>query len=294
MALGLFVATSGNGLVAVGSVIVLGLVAMPFLRVFMHSQGHWKAGNGPIRNFILDHGLSLLFGLSQTGYKYGHLAHHRYDNDYDPTGFPKDLQSTYIFSRNRKPTNIWVWCVFYILVYQQFIHMFHAFNAPKRREALWFVIETAMIIAFNMALFAWVPAFYLAVYLPSLLLAWFVSAVSLYMMHAIDLDDYDVHPTLNTSDKLFNWFGDNDGYHMEHSLFPALHPVFLEMTSRLINPPEEQVLKGQYFTAAFDRMFAFTRRRKETVVESNAALPRIARDSASKSDSPNMLTAKAA
>jgi fatty acid desaturase len=255
-ALAAYQLTGGRPTVSAASVVVLGVFALPFLRVFMHSQSHWGVGNGPVRNWLLDHGISLLFGVPQTGYKYGHLAHHRYDNDYDPTGFPKDLQSTYIFSRDRRPANIVVWCLFYVTVYQHAVHLYHTVNAPKRREVFWFAFEYGLIVALHAALFHFAPGFYLTVYLPSLVIAWLVSAVSLYMMHAVDADDYEVHPTLNTRDRFFNWFGDNDGYHMEHSLYPHVHQVFLGRVSDLIQPPAEQVLDGQYVTAAFRRFFA--------------------------------------
>jgi fatty acid desaturase len=204
---------------------------------------------------LLDHSISLLFGIPQTGYKYGHMAHHRYDNDYDPTGFPKDLQSTYIFSRNRRPVDIWTWCAFYLIVYQHAVHLYHTINAPRRREILWYLFEYIIILMFNISLCRLAAGFYFNVYLPSLALAWMVSAACLYMMHAVDLDEYRVHPTLSTRDPLFNWLGDNDGYHLEHSLYPGIHPVYLGRVSALIQPPEEQVLEGQYLTAAFRRLF---------------------------------------
>jgi fatty acid desaturase len=254
-ALTAYVVSGGHAAVAAVGIAVLGLLAISFLRVFMHTQAHWKFGNGPIRNWLLDHGLSILFSVPQTGYKYGHLAHHRYDNDYDPSGFPKDLQSTYIFSRNRRPTNLWLWCVFYLVVYQHAVHLFHVLNAPKRREIAWYAFEYLLIAAFHAGVYWLSPGFYLTVYLPALALAWCVAAVSLYMMHAVDLDEYEVHPTLNSHDPWFNWFGDNDGYHLEHSLFPNLHPAFLKMASDLIQPPEQQVLSGQYVTAALERLF---------------------------------------
>jgi fatty acid desaturase len=254
-ALAAYLASGGHWIAAALGVAVLGLLALPFIRVYMHSQGHWGIGNGPIRNWLLDRGISILFSVPQTGYKYGHLAHHRYDNDFDSRGFPKDLQSTYIFSRDGKPTNIVLWCLFYVLAYQHAIHLFHVLNAPRRRELAWFAFEYVLIAAFHAGVWLVSPGFYLAVYLPSLVLAWLVSAVSLYMMHAVDRDDFEIHPTLNTRNRLFNWFGDNDGYHLEHSLYPALHPVFLDKASALVQPPVEQVLEGQYLTEALRRLF---------------------------------------
>jgi hypothetical protein len=96
--------------------------------------------------------------------------------------------------------------------------------------------------------------FYLGVYLPALGLAWVVSALGQYMMHAVDLAHYRLHPTLNSHSRLLNWVGNNDGYHLEHSLYPNIHPAFLEQASALIGPPREQVLEGTYVTEALRRL----------------------------------------
>jgi fatty acid desaturase len=261
--LGAYLYTGGHWLVAVASVALLGLVLLPVVRLLMHSQAHWKAGNGPVRNWLFDHGLGTLFSVPQTGYKYGHLAHHRYDNDFDSRGFPKDLQSTYIFSRNGRPTNIWLYCAFYMFVYQHAIHLFHVLNAPRRREVLWYALEYGLIAALHVALYAVSPGFYLWVYLPALFLGWLVAALSLYMMHAVDLDDFQIHPTLNSRNRLINFLGNNDGYHLEHSLFPNLHPAFLAKASALIGPPKEQVLEGSYMTEALRRLWRGRPRRSE-------------------------------
>jgi fatty acid desaturase len=246
LCLAAFLATGGHWAVAASSVLVLGLAALPVLRIYMHSQAHWGIGNGPLRNFLLDRLISVLFSTPQTGYKYGHLAHHRYDNDFDPRGFPRDLQSTYVFSRDGKPANVVLWCLFYALVYQNAIHLFHVLNAPRRREVFWFLGEAALIAAFHGALWLVSPAFYLTVYLPALAVGWLASALTLYMMHAVDLEHFHVHPTLNTRDRMVNLIGDNLGFHLEHSLFPTLHPVFLARASTLLQPPPEQVLCGSY------------------------------------------------
>src|SRR5688572_14038154 len=49
-ALAAYLATGGHWATVLAGVFVLGIVAIPFLRVFMHSQGHWAVGNGPVRN----------------------------------------------------------------------------------------------------------------------------------------------------------------------------------------------------------------------------------------------------
>jgi fatty acid desaturase len=249
----------GHWAVSVISVAVLGVIALPLLRLFMHTHAHWKVGNGPVRNWLLDHGVSVLLSIPQTGYKYGHLAHHRYDNDFDPRGFPRDLQSTYIFSKDGRPSNIVVWCLFYIVVYQNFIHFYHVLNAPRRREAAWHTFESALIVAFHASLYHISAGYYLQVYLPSLLLAWAVSALTLYVMHAVDLNCFALHPTLNTRSRVFNLLGDNGGYHLEHSLYPNVHQVFLDKASALIQPPQQQVLDRSYVTEALRLLFGLPR-----------------------------------
>jgi fatty acid desaturase len=252
-ALAAYLYTGGHWLVAAANVAGLGLIVLPVLLMLMHNQCHWKAGSGPVRNWLLDHGMGTLFSVPQTGYKYAHRAHHRYDNDFDPRGFPKDLQSTYLFSRDGRTANIWLWCVFHMFVYQHGICLLHVINAPRRREILWYAFEYALIAGLHVALCALCPGFYLGVYLPALLLGWLVAALSQYMMHGVDLDKFRLHPTLNSSNRLLNLLGNNDGYHIEHSLFPNLHPVFLKRASALIGPPEEQVLKGTYAMEALRR-----------------------------------------
>lgn len=233
---------------------VLGLFALPFLRVFMHSQAHWRVGNGPIRNWLLDHCLSLPFSVSQTGYKFGHLAHHRYDNDADPRGLPRDLQSTYLFSRDATPTHIGLWVLCYVAVYQTAIHLLHTLNTGRANVIRAYFAENAAIAALHCALFHFARAYYVSVYLPALVLAWIVAALALYMMHAVPREEAALHPTIDCTDPFFNWFGDNDGYHLEHSLFPALHPVYLRRAHEALRPDHAQCIELNYVIAAIVKL----------------------------------------
>jgi fatty acid desaturase len=246
-------ATLGHPGVRLACVAALGLMCLPFLRVFMHSQAHWKVGNGPLRNWLLDRWISLPFSISQTGYRMGHVAHHLYDNDFEPRGIPKDLQSTYLFSRNRSPGNMWKWILGYVLVYQHGVHFLHVLNSPNPKVLRWYLFETASIVAMHYGMFHYLPGFYFAVYLPALGLAWLVAAIALYMMHYVELSDVEsgpfVYHALNSVEPFFNWFGDNDGYHIEHSLFPSVHPVFLRSANELLQPPREQQLQHNYVIA---------------------------------------------
>lgn len=235
------------------AVLALGLFVLPFLRVFMHSQSHWAIGDGRVRNFLLDRFISLPFSISQTGYRAGHVAHHLYDNDHDPRGLPRDLQSTYVFSRDGRPAPIWKWVLFYMFGYQLGLHFFHVVRMGKPRDLGWYALENAAIVAMHGALWALVPGYYLAVYLPALLLGWLAASIALYMMHHVDARRVDagelVYHAVNSVEPFFNWFGDNDGYHIEHSLFANVHPVFLREVNAILRPPAAQELHLNYVLA---------------------------------------------
>jgi len=250
-----YVASGGHVIAQAAGIVVLGLFAIPFVRVFMHSQAHWKIGNGPIRNFLLDHGLSMLFSIQQSGYKLGHFAHHLYDNDFDPRGFPKDLQSSYVFSKDGKPANMLLWCLFYVGIYQSAVHIFHVMNTRKLKVAASFVFETLLIAGFHYGMYSISSGFYFGVYLPALAIAWTVAAIALYMMHAVELDKFTFYHAINCLDPFFNWFGDNDGYHIEHSLFPNVHPLYLKEANALIKPPKSQEIHENYVIAGIKRIF---------------------------------------
>ena len=236
---------------SVALAIVMGFFAIPYLRVFMHSEMHWGVGSKGLSRVFFKHFLSLLFSVSQTGYVYGHRAHHRYDNDYNPSGFPKDLQSTYIFSKSGRPTNPLVWLAFYVLVYQQFIHAYLVFSGKVITDKIWMIVELAVIVAFHSAMYIYFFDFYLFSYLPALLIAWVGSGIVLYMMHSVDADSYKIHPTNNSLSKFFNTFGDNDGYHLEHSLFPSIHPKYLKEMAECVDLDDSQNLKDHYVIAFF-------------------------------------------
>ena len=248
--------TGGGLAVQIAGIAVLGLFAIPFLRVFMHSHMHWKIGNGPVRNFILDHALSMMFSVQQTGYELGHWAHHLYDNDFDPRGFPKDLQSTYVFSRTGKPASMALWGLFYVTVYQFGVQLFHVLNARKKRVVLGFAGDTLVIAAFHAGVYTLSSGFYLGVFLPALGIAWAVAAIALYMMHNLPVDGSRYYHAINCLDPFFNWFGDNDGYHIEHSLFPGIHPAYLKLANGLLAPPRDQQIHDNYVIAGLRVGFA--------------------------------------
>lgn len=241
--------SSGNGFVAAASLLTMGLFSIPYTRVFMHSQMHWGMGGTAVTQFLVRHFISLQFSVPQTGYEYGHRLHHRYDNDFNPKGLPRDLQSTYVFSRNGKPTPALLWLPFYLLFFQTLVCAYLVLRGGKWRDILGYLMELGAILGLHATLFGYTQDFYLSVYLPALLLAWTASGIVLYVMHEVDARQYGVHPTNNSHSRFFNGFGDNDGFHIEHTLFPGLHPLYLERLHRLLPTPPQQNLKNHYVIA---------------------------------------------
>jgi hypothetical protein len=82
-----------------------------------------------------------------------------------------------------------------------------------------------------------------------------VAAIALYMMHYVEHSDESFYHTLNCLDPAFNWFGDNDGYHIEHSLFPNLHPYFLKEAASFVGAPETNLVHENYVIAGVKALF---------------------------------------
>jgi hypothetical protein len=85
------------------------------------------------------------------------------------------------------------------------------------------------------------------------------SATVLYMMHAVNADEYVIHPTNTCTDRFFNSFGDNDGYHLEHTLFPSIHPLFLPKVHGLLQCDPRQIFPIHYFKAGVRRALGRSR-----------------------------------
>jgi len=242
-----------SGVVTLAAVAAVGAFLVPYTRIFMHSQMHWGMGGMRLTRFLLDRLVSLLFSVPQTGYAIGHRMHHRFDNDFDASGRPRDLQSTYLFSRSAQPTSMLVWIPYYMFIFQHAVVPWLVFTQRRLSAKLWYLVELGCIAGFHAMLFRNHTGFYVHVYVPGLLLAWFGSAMVLYMMHAVDATSYVLHPTNTSVSSFFNTFGDNDGYHLEHTLFSSLHPIHLRKLHAMLDPSPEQVFKDHYFIAGMKR-----------------------------------------
>jgi fatty acid desaturase len=254
--------------VAIPSVMLMGFLFIPAVRSSMHFQFHWGIGRNPLSRFIMDHLSALPYSVPQTGYVYGHRAHHQFDNDFDERGIPKDMQSTFCFSKDGRPTAPVLWVLYYIFVYQHFVHAWCVASGKRFADIASYALELAAIVGVHLAIYGVDAKLYLRVYLPALALAWLASATTLYMQHAVDAHDYSLHPTNNCLSKFFNAVSLNDGYHLEHSLFPGLHPAYLEKVHQLIGPQDNQVFHSPYTSQYFASLFA----KKRAVIHSPSVL----------------------
>jgi fatty acid desaturase len=236
------------------SILRLGKFIIPITRAFMHAQMHHKFGSSSRMNAVLNHGISLIFSLPQTAYVVGHRVHHRHDNDWSPDGLPKDPQSTFMFSKTSKPLNMWLWIPYIMFAFQIFIAPYLALKVGRTKEKVWLILESLTVLLFHIAMYKLAFSFYCYVYLPSLLIAWYLVACSLYMQHNVSADSYSLHPSCDCLSKSFNSFAANDGYHLEHSLFPQLHPYYLPLIHEKLNVPETQTVKRSYAIEGMKKM----------------------------------------
>ncbi len=248
-------------LTAVICVALNGAFFIPYTRVFMHSQMHWGLSNSRWLNYLYDHTISVLFAVTQTGYSYGHRLHHRYDNDFNAAGTPNDKQSTYIFSKSGRPCHILLWVAYYIFFYQQIYVTYLVLKSRQIKDIGFLMLEYGLIFLLHFSIFLYAEKFYMFVFLPSLLTGWIGSALTLYEMHNVSANEYHIHPTNTSTDWFFNWYGDNDGYHLEHTLFASLHPCYLKELHKVVLPSKSQVYKKQFAFEALGRLLDFKERK---------------------------------
>ncbi|MFL1486305.1 fatty acid desaturase [Marinobacter sp. LN3S78] len=254
-----FIATSSiwisNWYLAALAIIVLGTFAMPYIRVFMHSEFHWGLGGTTLERRWFRNFISLTFSVPQRGYEIGHRIHHRYDNDFSNDGRPRDPQSTYIFARNGSPSNPFLWIIYYAFLFQHMVLPYLVVKNGKNTDIASYFFQLSGIISLHVIIFLYAKEFYLLIYLPSTVISWFGSAIVLYMMHDVSLEGISSHPTNNSASQFFNWFGDNDGFHLEHHVFAGVHPARLREVHDIVrdNIPDKQILPNHYATEFFKR-----------------------------------------
>ncbi|UGT56971.1 fatty acid desaturase family protein [Nocardia asteroides] len=230
--------------------LINGFLALPYLRVFIHSEAHWGLGRTTWQTRYLRYVAFAPYQVPFEAYRLGHFAHHSYDNDVPERGLARDRQSTYLYSTAGKPVNFLIWAAHYLFVYQYFHQIKLVARKASRRKLAEFGAQLALVIAIDVALLVLAPRFALMVFVPSLLIAWIGSAIVLYMMHDVVKSEAVHHHSVNSYAKFFNSFGDNDGLHVVHSLLPFLHPYHAPAIDAMIKDElhADQVVTGHYVT----------------------------------------------
>lgn len=205
---------------------VNGVFALPYLRVFIHSEAHWGLAETKIGRTYMRYIAYAPYHIPFEAYRVGHFAHHQYDNDSPRKGerLSRDRQSTYLYSKNGTPIRFSVWAIHYLFIYQYVEQIAMVLRRSRKRKLFEMAAQAALIIAIDVAIITLSWKFFVYVFLPSLAIAWIGSAIVLYMMHNVVLSDAQYHHSVNCYSKFFNSFGDNDGMHVVHSLVPFLHP----------------------------------------------------------------------
>ncbi|KHN65859.1 hypothetical protein AV645_10280 [Acinetobacter calcoaceticus] len=235
-------------------IVINGFFSIAYLRVFMHSEMHWGLSENKLVKFYLRW---IVFGLYQvpfTAYVFGHRAHHRYDNDHPESNkLSSDKQSTYLYENSGKPINPVLWMLHYLFIYQFFHQIKYVITDGKKKDLIKLILQIMVIIFMDVAIFYINKMFFLYVFIPSILVSWLGSGIVLYMMHNIEHQKAKVHHSVNSYDNFFNKFGDNDGLHIVHSLFPFLHPIHAPEIDKLVylELDEKQKLKEHYVIAFF-------------------------------------------
>lgn len=234
-------------------VLVNGAFALPNLRIFIHSEAHWGLCRTAPGTWYMRFLAFAPYQIPFEAYRVGHFAHHQYDNDIperDHT-LANDRQSTYLYSQKGTPVSFVVWAVHYLFVYQYINQFVLVIKRTNRKKIATMLLQLALIIGIDAAIAAVSVRFFVAVFIPSLIIAWVGSAIVLYMMHNVRFTDAKYHHSVNSHSRFFNRFGDNDGMHVIHSLVPFLHPFHQARANELIEGHlhPDQELKSHYVTA---------------------------------------------
>lgn len=234
-------------------VVVNGTFSIPYLRVFIHSEMHWGLIKNKALSWLFRSFAFAIYHVPFEAYKYGHFAHHRHDNDVAGADKAKDKQSTYLTSRQGTPINPLLWIIHYLFVYQFYYQTKLVIDSKLRSAKINYTLQSLIILALDIAIFNISEDFFVFIYLPSIALAWIGSGIVLYMMHCVDFEKSVYHHSVNSYSTFFNKFGDNDGLHIVHSMFPSLHPMLAKDVDELIKPElhESQVLDKHYVTQFF-------------------------------------------
>lgn len=238
-------------------ILLNGFFSIPYLRVFIHSEMHWGLSDNFIQKKYFRYLAFAIYQVPFVAYQYGHRAHHRFDNDVPVNFLSQDKQSTYLYSKDKKPINFMTWIIHYLFAYQFFYQTKLVFESKLVKNIFLFFVQVFVILLLDFIIFSISSKFFFYILIPSLIISWVGSGIVLYMMHNVDYDSAVYHHSVNSYSKFFNKFGDNDGLHIVHSLYPFLHPAHAVQIDDLlkVDLTPQQKLSGHYVYEFFKEKF---------------------------------------
>jgi fatty acid desaturase len=231
------------------------LLAAPLQAIFnvvvMNTCMHHHVHTPLFRYQFLNRAYELLttvaVGIPFQSWKWFHLTHHKYNNDAKKNGIVNDPVTFYRFSEPGVRENVWMYCVYGVWRDLTGITANDAsctnriqINHPDRlRTEVWaFGLWFLALFVCNV----WYGAFYIAVYLLSLVL----NQANSYGEHYLATDPANFRSdSVGSYSWWFNTFCFNSGYHQEHHVRPGVHWTKLpELTFSL--PSNRHTINGMY------------------------------------------------
>lgn len=239
-------------------ILINGFFSLPYLRVFMHADLHWRVVRNKKLKFYIRW---IIFGFYQIPfilYRYAHKAYHReYIYEIDkinllPIKQSKHLNPTTIESK-KNITGILNFA-FILIFYNQ---MKYFIRESSKKDKIKAMTQFVVIIFMDALVYSISKDFFLYIFIPSIMIAWTISLIVIYMKHNIQRDQANIHLAVNSYSRLSNRFGDNDGLYIVHSLFPFLHPYHTPEIDQEIrsNLNDKQKLKTHYVIVFFKNLF---------------------------------------
>jgi fatty acid desaturase len=185
---------------------------------------------------------TILLGLPQTIYKYHHLNHHRYNNDYqNANGATEDYSSIFRYSKHPQiPESAILYSI--LGPFRTDVGLLYR-NAQEHGQAPQILTETAIYLILLLTVAVLSPSFVFLCYLPT----WYLGQVGAYLENYFE--HYGATPGNRKTDsvscynRFYNLIWFNNGYHQEHHYRPQVHwSEIASVTTELCSEPNRKIV----------------------------------------------------
>lgn len=240
---------------------LLWFLLIPFQAIFLvivmntslHHHMHAPIFVNPKMNRAYEIFTSATLGIPFNGWKYFHMIHHRYNNDFKINGQTKDPLSFYRYGENGERENFWSYCIkgLWRDLSGQTLKDPHDNCSTKvdikngdllKTEQYVFYAFIASIFVVNIA-YGFV---YLLVYTLSLIL----NNANSYGEHFGPVEQQNFRAnSVGSYGKLYNVLCFNSGYHQEHHVRPGAHWTELPKITKTLPTKRHTINKMYMFNA---------------------------------------------